>query len=287
MISKVDLQVSYSHCRQIAWQEARNFYYSFLILPKAKRDAMCAIYAFMRTSDNLSDDEGSIQTKQEALNKWRTLLRNAYNGEYENNLIFPAFHYTVQQYNIPIDYFEELINGAEMDLSVSSYKTFDELYKYCYRVAGIVGLVCIHIYGFHDNQAKVLAEACGIGFQLTNILRDLEEDARMGRVYLPEEDLERFNYTPEDLKKSVVDNRFISLMKFQVERAQSYYEQARPLIGMIDPPSRPALSAMIGIYRGILNKITAKKHLVFGDRVRLSALEKLAVVAKACWHPFN
>lgn len=246
---------------------------------------MCAIYAFMRKSDDLSDDAGITNNKAESLQNWRKSLRNAYIGIYGNNIIFPAFHDTVKKHNIPIEYFEELISGTEMDLSISSYKTFEELYKYCYRVAGVVGLVCLHLYGFKDEKAKKLAEVCGIGFQLTNILRDIEEDATMGRVYLPLDDFSRFNYNVEDLKNKKVNEKFISFMDFQVKRARIYYEQAKPLIKMVDTDSRPALSAIMGIYRGILEKIALRRHMVFGKRVRLNLLEKLAIVAKTYFQP--
>ena len=281
----IALKKSYSHCRNVAKREAGNFYYSFLLLPKEKRYAMCAIYAFMRHSDDLSDNAATINKKTECLQNWRKALQNAYTGIYGNNLIFPAFHDTVKKYNIPIEYFEELISGTEMDLSISSYQTFPELYKYCYRVAGVVGLVCLHLYGFNDEKAKKLAEICGIGFQLTNILRDLEEDATMGRVYLPLDDFSRFNYNIEDLKNKIVNEKFISFMDFQVNRARNYYEQSKPLLKMVNPESRPALSAIMGIYRGVLEKIASYRYMVFGKRVRLNTLEKLAIVAKAYLQP--
>src|ERR1051326_8026848 len=196
----VNLEQSYEYCRHVAKTQARNFYYSFTVLPPEKRAAMCAIYAFMRYSDDLTDDASLSSNRTDQLKEWRTALDKAFAGEYGNSKILPAFHDTAVKYEIPKRFFHELIDGEEMDLVKTRYETFDELYSYCYHVASVVGFVCIHVWGFSGGDAAYEpAEACGIAFQLTNILRDLKEDAERGRIYLPQEDLSRFGYSEEDL----------------------------------------------------------------------------------------
>jgi phytoene synthase len=168
-----------------------------------------------------------------------------------------------------------------MDLTVRRYERFDELYQYCYRVASVVGLVCIEIFGYHDARAREYAESCGIAFQLTNILRDVREDGARGRIYLPLEDLRRFEYTEEELLQGVVNDRFLRLMEFEVARAREYYDRALPLLSLIDRESRPALQAMIAIYRGILTRIEQGGYDVFAERARLSHWEKVGIAARA------
>ncbi len=272
---------SYRHCRIVARTEARNFYYSFMVLPPERRAALCAIYAFMRASDDISDAEGDGGDRRERMRRWRAALERAFAGEYGESLILPAFHDTVRRYLIPERYLHELIDGAEMDLAPRRYETFAELYDYCYHVASVVGLVCIHVFGFTDSRATEYAEACGIAFQLTNILRDLGEDSRMGRVYLPQEDLRRFGYSEEDLRASVVDERFLGLMQFQVERAREYYRKSEPLLPLIDSESRPCLRAMVQIYGGILDQIVRQDYDVFSARARVPTWGKLGIAARA------
>ncbi|MBV9676555.1 MAG: phytoene/squalene synthase family protein, partial [Acidobacteriaceae bacterium] len=186
----VSLGDSYRYCRQIARKRAKNFYYSFLLLEKPQRDAMCAIYAFMRQCDDLSDDPAdSDQTKVgQSIALWRLQLERALRGEFDSHPLWPAFHDTVQRYQIPHRFFQEMIDGITSDLEPRQVQTYDELYRYCYQVASVVGLTIIHIFGFQSVRALLLAEKCGIAFQLTNILRDVREDAGLGRVYLPAED---------------------------------------------------------------------------------------------------
>lgn len=277
----VDLNESFRYCRVMARREARNFYYSFMVLPPERRAALCAIYAFMRYSDDISDDEDSEAPRQERMTAWRRALDRAFEGDYGDSRILPAFHETAIRYRIPKRYFDELIDGAEMDLTPRRYETFDELYRYCYHVASVVGLVCIHVFGFSDPQAPALAEACGIGFQLTNILRDLPEDMERERVYLPQEDLRHFEYSESDLRAGRVDDRFRSLMRFEVERAERYYRESEPLIGLIDPASRPCLRAMRQIYHGILERIVTQEYDVFRSRARVPTWGKLGIAARA------
>lgn len=286
------LRQSYRKCEEIARKRARNFYYAFKVLPKTKRQAMCAIYAFMRYCDDVSDSTSSVGSKRNDLEEWRSALDSALAGDYSQNGILPAFHDAVRTFRIPAEYFHELIDGAEMDLSITRYATFADLYQYCYRVASVVGLVCIGVFGFRDGSANEYAEYCGVAFQLTNILRDIKEDADRGRIYIPQEDLAAFGYSEDDLCHGVLDDRFRALMKFQVARARKYYDQGMPLVGLVDPISRPGLLAMIGIYTAILDRIERNDYDVFSRRISLSKKEKLALaarsalLAKADWREF-
>jgi phytoene synthase len=287
----IDLELSYEYCVRVAREQARNFYYSFLVLPAAKRKAFCAIYAFMRHSDDISDDvpgqaASPAEERQGKLSAWRTRFEWALAGKYGGSLILPAFHDTLQKFAIPAEYFFELLRGAEMDVQGAQYKSFDDLYRYCYRVAGVVGLTCIHIFGFpreQDERASQLAESCGVAFQLTNILRDLREDAAAGRIYLPAEDLERFGVRSGDLSAGNPGELVAMLMQFEIARAWGYYRQALPLLEIVSRDSRASLWAMIALYAGILKHIEADPMRVWSRRVGLSRMEKLAIVARALW----
>lgn len=277
----VDLEQSYSYCRNIARKRARNFYYSFIVLPREKSDAMCAVYAFMRFCDDIADDPAINGDRERMLAKWGESLVKAAEGNYEDSPILPAFHDSIRRFDIPIGYFRELIDGATMDLRVDKYGTFEELYDYCYKVASVVGLVCIHIFGFASPEARKYAEFCGIAFQLTNILRDVREDAERGRVYVPEDDLWAFGYSAQDLANGVSDERFHRLMKFEAGRAQDYYNLARPLLPLVNGSGRPGLCAMIEIYSSILRKIERRPEDVLAGSVSISKSRKLAIAAKA------
>jgi phytoene synthase len=272
---------SYRCAESVARHRARNFYYSFLVLPAEKKRAFCAVYAFMRRCDDISDGDGALERKMEQLQFWRKQLEPAADAPCPGDGFLPAFHDTIRRFAIPDQYFQWILNGTEMDLTVSRYETFADLYKYCFNVASAVGLVCLHIFGFTDERAKQHAEQCGIAFQLTNILRDVKEDARMDRVYLPLEDLARFHYEPADLKLGVVDDRFRSLMSFETSRAREYYDGARRLLPLVDQGSRPALWAMMEIYNGILGKIVRRRFDVYKRSVRLSTAAKLSIAVRA------
>lgn len=276
-----ELELSYRYCREVAKKRARNFYYSFVVLPKEKRDAMCAVYAFMRYCDDIADDPSFKLDRGEMLEKWRRCLDSATVGSYGDSLILPAFHDALRKYEIPADYFHQLIDGASMDLSIDHYSTFDQLYDYCYKVASVVGLVCIHVFGFDSPDAKKYAEYCGIAFQLTNILRDLKEDAASGRVYLPEEDLRAFKYSAEELSSGVRDERFHKLMRFEVARARGYYNAALPLLDMVHGSGRPGLCAMIEIYSSILSAIERQHYDVFHNSISVPRTRKVAIAARA------
>ena len=264
---------SYAFCRHIARTRARNFYYSFLLLSSQQRDAMCAIYAFMRYCDDISEGEGA---SREAIDQWRRDLDCAFQGQYGQNLLWPAFHDTVQRYHMPENYFHEMIDGVGSDLEPRQIQTFDELYHYCYQVASIVGLTIIHIFGYESPDALKLAEKCGIAFQLTNILRDVREDAANHRIYIPAEDIARFG---ADLSKH--DENFVRLMAFEAQRAHRYYDESRPLLELVHKRSRPSLWALIEIYRRLLGRIERSNFDVLSKRVRVPTWEKLAILAGA------
>jgi 15-cis-phytoene synthase len=276
-----DLQRSYDYCKHVAKTQAKNFYYSFTVLPPEKKAAMCAVYAFMRYSDDISDEAALEADRHDLLPGWRAALDRAFAGDYGDSRILPAFHDVATRCNIPKQFFHDLIDGAEMDLTHTRYETFEDLYQYCYRVASVVGFVCIHVWGFSGGDAAyVPAEACGLAFQLTNILRDVKEDAARGRIYLPLEDLRRFGVTEEEILRGETDGRFHDLMQFEAARAQEYYDKAQPLIAMIDPVSRPTFIIMYRIYRGLLTRIEANGYNVFQERASLSTAAKVGIVAQ-------
>jgi phytoene synthase len=266
----------------VARTRARNFYYSFVLLPRAKRDAMCAIYAFMRYCDDLSDDPsaGADQARS-SIERWRADLDAALAGRFSGHPVWPAFHETVARYNIPARYFADMIEGVSSDLEPRLIQSFDELYSYCYRVASVVGLTVIHIFGFESPDAPLLAEKCGIAFQITNILRDIKEDAERQRIYLPAEDLERFGVSAEDLLAGKRTDGFVELMRFEAARARAYYTESAPLVGMVSPGSRSSLWALIEIYSRLLDRIVKSGFDVLARRISLSAWEKCAIVARA------
>jgi phytoene synthase len=270
------LEASYAFCRRIARTRARNFYYSFVLLSREQKDAMCAIYAFMRYCDDISDGQGA---SREAIERWRSDLDRALAGEYSDNPLWPAFHDTVRRYRIPHEYFHEMIDGVSSDLEPRQIQTFDELYRYCYQVASVVGLTIVHIFGFDSPEALLLAEKCGIAFQLTNILRDISEDAENQRIYLPAEDIHRFT---ADLTK--YDDNFVTLMRFEAGRAIAYYDESRPLVGLVHQNSRRSLWALIEIYRRLLEKIERSNFDVLRQRIRLGTSQKLLILLHARWH---
>jgi phytoene synthase len=271
-----ELERSYEHCRTVARRRAKNFYYSFLLLPRAQRNAMCAVYAFMRYCDDLSDEPGATH---EPLERWRTALDHALAGRYDGHPTLPAFHDTVQRYKIPAQYFHEMIDGVSSDLQPRCIQTFEQLYRYCYQVASVVGMTTIHIFGFDSREALPLAEKCGVAFQLTNILRDVREDLDRGRIYLPQDDLSRFGVS--DLKSGGQNPQFIELMRFEAARARAYYQESEPLLGMVHARSRSSLWALIEIYSRLLAKIEASNYDVLSRRIALSAVEKSWIVVRA------
>jgi phytoene synthase len=278
------LRASHRFCGALARREARNFYYSFLLLPPSLRRSMCALYAFLRHTDDLADEPGGPAEKQAALREWRASLDRALAGapaEPWPGLL--AFADTVARHEIPRQYLNDVLDGVEMDLHPQVYATFDDLYVYCYRVASAVGLCCIRIWGYQseEGRAEALAESCGIALQLTNILRDVREDAERGRIYLPQDDLALFEVTAEDLLADHPSDAVRRLLEFEGRRAQQFYEAAEPLAELVSPVGRPVLRTIAGIYRALLGEIARRDYDVQSGRVALPAWRKLAIASRS------
>jgi 15-cis-phytoene synthase len=273
------IEESYAFCERVARTQAKNFYYSFLLLSRPQRQAMCAIYAFMRYCDDLSDADG-VGDRAGAIARWQADLDAALAGAAPENPVWPALSDAVARYRIPHEYFRDMIRGVSSDLEPRQIQTFQELYDYCYHVASVVGLTIIHIFGFNDPRALELAERCGVAFQLTNILRDVREDAEHGRVYLPAEDLDRFGVDPKELAGGALSPALRSLLAFEAERARAYYQEAQPLTNLVDSRSRASLRALIAIYSRLLERISNSGYEVLRERVRVPAWEKIWILAR-------
>jgi squalene synthase HpnC/squalene synthase HpnD len=271
---------SYAECRRVARASASNFYYAFFMLPQAKRDGLCALYAFMRLVDDVSDTVGTAADKQRGLAHWRVALDAAAAGDVASHPILPAFSDTIERFHIPVRYFHDLISGAEMDLTVGEYPTFDRLREYCYRVAGTVGLTCLHVFGFDDPHAPDLAEKLGIAFQLTNIIRDVPKDYEMGRMYLPLEDLAQFGVRPEALRGPLTP-KLCGLLESEASRAWNFYREGVELIPLVRADARASLWALARIYSSLLRRIETRGYEVFSERVRLSTPEKTGILLRA------
>jgi len=283
VLNPVTLEGSYRYCRDIARKRAKNFYYSFLLLEKPQRDAMCAIYAFMRYCDDLSDDPANSDRVKlsQTIALWRVELDRALAGKPGDNPLWPAFSDSVRRYAIPHRFFHEMIDGIMSDLQPQTIQTWEELYRYCYQVASVVGLTIIHVFGFRSIRALLLAEKCGIAFQLTNILRDIREDAAIGRVYLPAEDLDRFGVTVEQLRSGTEDENFRRLMGFEGSRARSYYDESARLESMIEPKSRRSLWALRQIYLTLLGRLERSNYSVLSRRINVPTSSKLLLLLRA------
>jgi len=283
-VTPTRLEESYRFCADLSKREAKNFYYGFLLLPKRPRRSMCALYAFMRHTDDLADGPGAVAEKRQALAAWRRELDRAIEtGTFSDWPGHPALVRTVHDHAIPPRLLHDVIDGVEMDLEPAPFPTFRELRTYCYRVASAVGLCCIHIWGYesNDGRAEELAIDYGLALQLTNIIRDVREDAEAGRVYLPMEDLERFGVTDADLARSEPNARLRDLLAFQADRATTYYDRARPLVKCVEPVGRPVLLAIVGLYRAILDEIRKRDYNVLASRVALPRWRKTAIMIGA------
>jgi phytoene synthase len=273
---------SYRRAREITQASRSNFYYSLLALPRPLFRDMCALYAFMRVSDDLGDDANrSLAERANSLSKWRVDIDHALEGTDFRHPVLPALADVVARHRIPRETLCAVIDGVQMDLEMSGFESFAELSDYCYHVAGAVGLCCIHIWGFDSLEAPDLAVDCGRAFQLTNILRDVAEDARVGRCYLPREDLGRFGLSEGDLQATQIDRRFRDLMAFEAARARDDFARARRLIPLCHPPGRPILDAMIRTYAALLDAIEAHDYDVFSRRVALGHWKKMAIASAA------
>jgi phytoene synthase len=280
---------SYEECQRIVKAAHSNFYYAFFLLPKPKRDALTALYAFMRLVDDVADEGDQVADKQRNLARWRAAFDSALTQQQQRRLsggpsgasVLPALVDTMQRYHMPSRYLHDLISGAEMDLTIETYPTFERLKEYCYRVAGTVGLTCTHVFGFQDSRALELAEKLGIAFQLTNIIRDVHEDYKLGRVYLPEEDLARYGVSQSAFGLDYATLGVRELLRFEAQRAWQFYEEGAQLLGLIDEDSRGTLWLLAHTYSALLARIEAEDFSVFGARVQLSRAEKMVFIAKA------
>ncbi|WP_263352083.1 phytoene/squalene synthase family protein [Acidicapsa acidisoli] len=285
--TSTNLDEAYALCRAIAKREAKNFYYSFVALPPARRNAICAIYAFMRKADDLSDDESfSREERRIQLGQWLKLWHVARSGGRTDDPVFMAVRDASARFQIPFSLLDELVAGTTMDLDAASsdtpdtYATFADLYRYCYLVASVVGLVCIRIFGYSDPRAEKLAEETGIAFQLTNILRDVAEDAERNRIYLPLEDLARHGVTVDQLihRKSTITAEERALLREIADRAESYYRSAQELLPLIDAESRPALWVLVSIYHQLLKRIEKADYDVFSKRASVPTVHKIGIL---------
>jgi 15-cis-phytoene synthase len=294
------LTMAYSVCRGITRSNAKNFYYAFLVLPKRKRESLCAVYAFMRRCDDIADDPAlSVEERRYKLDVWLEALHRVQQGEPSDDPILLGLTDTQRRFTIPAGLLDELAMGTAMDVEPGTaglenpvspvvpvsgltvqYQTFEDLKVYCYRVASVVGLVCIHIFGYRDPAAEPLAEQCGLAFQLTNIIRDVKEDAAMGRVYLPQEDLAKFGLTAAELLSAPDPARFRPLLAMEADRAREYYQAGEQLNSYISEDSQPALWVLVNIYRKLLEKIAERQYDVFSGKVSLTVSEKLRILGK-------
>ncbi len=280
---------AYAICASIAQREAKNFYYAFRVLPDHKRNAMCAVYAFMRRADDISDDESlPIPERRAEMQQWLEAWRAARSGKPTDDPIFLALNDTQRRFNIPDSLLEELVQGTSMDLNqppgLQTYATFDDLYRYCYLVASVVGLVCIRIFGYTDPRAEKLAEETGVAFQLTNILRDVKEDVERDRVYLPLDLLDEFGVSLDRIKEisagAPINATERTMLHTLGQRAESYYASAQKLLPLIDRDSRAALWVLVRIYHELLNKIARADSDVFTHRISVPTSQKLWILTQ-------
>ena len=283
------LAASYDECQRIIKAAHSNFYYAFYLLPKPKRNGLTALYAFMRLVDDVADEGDNVPDKQRGLAKWRAAFDAAVTQSPESQnttppagaSVLPALVDTMRRYQMPSRYLHDLISGAEMDLTVDAYPTFERLKEYCYRVAGTVGLTCTHVFGFRDSRALDLAEKLGLAFQLTNIIRDVHEDYKLGRIYLSQEDMARYGVSSADFGLTETTLGMRELLRFEAQRAWQYYEEGAELLSLIDEDSRGTLWLLAHTYSALLARIESLDFGVFRERVRISRAEKMLFIARA------
>jgi len=289
------LAVAYSVCRSITRSAAKNFYYAFLLLPKPKRQALCAVYAFMRRCDDISDDTAlPLHQRQQKLADWLDAFHRAQSGQPTDEPVLLALTDAQRRFNIPGELLDQLAYGTESDVESEDqllcestnpiltvrFRTFDDLRQYCYQVASVVGLVCIRVFGYRDKAAEPLAERLGLAFQLTNIIRDVKEDAAMGRVYLPQEDLEKFGLAPGELLSGINPDKLRPLLAMEAERARECYAAADELIPLIDEDCQPALWVLATIYHRLLDKIALRQFDVMSGKISLTVRAKLGILGR-------
>ncbi len=273
------LDADYERCAQVTRRSRSSFYYAFILLPPERRRALHAVYAFCRFIDDIADDE-SIREPALLLKRWREELDRVYAGA-PTRALSRALADSAKRFHIPRELFEEIINGVEMDLSRKRYQSWEELRPYCYRVASALGLICIEIFGYRNPSAKLYAENLGLALQLTNILRDVREDAERGRIYLPLEDLARFNVSEEEILGGVYTPNFVGLMDFEARRARELYALAQSELAAEDRATLLTAEAMRLIYAALLERIIKSNYRVLDRRHSLSAPHKLYLVGRA------
>jgi phytoene synthase len=277
--SSVDLSKAYAECRRITRSQAKNFYYAFITLPRRERQAIYATYAFCRACDDVADGPLPPSEQESKLQELRGALADAYEGR-PRGPIMTALKDSADRFGIDQDYFQEVVSGVSMDLTRSRYANFEELKSYCYKVASVVGLICIEVFRYDDQAARERAVDLGIAMQLTNILRDVNEDYQQGRVYLPQDEMGEFGYSDGDLGAGTVNENFLDLMRFQAGRAREYFDSGSRLIPMVPRRSRACLSVLHGIYGRLLDRMDQQDFPVFNGRFRLGTGEKLLLLLR-------
>ena len=280
------LEIAYDYCQRVARKQAKNFYYAFRTLPTSKRRAIYATYAFCRMCDDIADEDMPIDEKRRQFSETRNLLTESLRrtgSEVGNDALppeFAALSDATAAFGIPHHYYTQVIEGVESDLVKTRFENFEELKAYCYQVASVVGLICIEVFGYEDEAAREYAIDMGIAMQLTNILRDIKEDAERDRIYIPLDEMARFGYSEDDLKQGIIDERFRSLMALQVNRARDYYQRSQKLFPLIDAGARACPKVLHHAYRSILDRIDAQGYDVFSQRIGLSTFDKLMITGR-------
>ena len=271
---------AYKYCQRLTKREAKNFYYGFMLLPYTQRRAIYAVYAFARQCDDIADADSTAEEASRRLLAYRESLGRCLNGDPEGP-VFNALNDAIREFSIQPQYLYDLIEGVELDLSVRRYGAFTDLKRYCYLVASTVGLICLDIFGCRDpERARRHAADLGIALQLTNILRDVQEDAGRGRIYLPQEDLVDFGYSEGELLARRITPAFRGLMKYETERARGFYAEGRKLLPLLPRRARACVGTMAGIYKGILDDIGENPAAIFRQRISLSTGHKMALAGR-------
>jgi phytoene synthase len=274
-----ELELAYDHCQRIAKEHARNFYYAFRTLPPKKRRAIYAAYAFCRFCDDIADEDLPSEEKDRLFGQMRQLLAQSRNSG-SSNPVFKALEDATQAFGIPYEYFEEIIEGVEMDLTMTRFANFEELRAYCYKVASVVGLICIEVFGYEEATAREYAIDLGLAMQLTNILRDIKEDAQRDRIYIPQDEMAGFGYSEQELMSGVVNDAFRELMACQAARARHYFDSGKRLFPLVPAESRACPAVLHAVYSGVLDRIEASGYNVFERRIGLSTPEKLFLMTR-------
>lgn len=273
-----ELDLAYDYCRRVAKEQAKNFYYAFRTLPASRRRAIYAAYAFCRFCDDIADEDIPHSEKVRLFGRTRELLHSGHDGDAVEP-VFRALHDARRAFDIPLRYFEEIIEGVEMDLTWTRFRSFDELRSYCYKVASTVGLICIEVFGYSEPRAKEHAVDLGLAMQLTNIIRDVKEDLQRGRIYIPLDEIARFGYSEGELMRGVVNEPFLRLMRHQAERARGYFARGRRLLPLLPARSRPCPAVLHAIYSALLDRIEDEGFRVFDGRITLQTRDKLLLTA--------